>query len=203
MSHDGIDALSSSEIAAMALANEARQLELQLSIRRAVAPLASRVPPLLADYLKMLSASILGFWVLTALLALVSPVTPLQSLPVLGLLFAGQATFYKYKLKTDPTFKVPSCGCGASRADHTGAVLQSDASSTAGVPNSVLAGVVYVGQLAAVSLGQRDITIALAVPAVIASAYLGYVMVFGLRSLCSICVNIAALNTLILLQVMR
>ena len=59
------------------------------------------------------------------------------------------------------------------------------------------------GLLVAVSGDCHNAAIALAVSAALASAYLGYVMVARLRSLCATCVNVAAVNVLILIQLIR
>ena len=69
-----------------------------------------------------------------------------------------------------------------------------------GVPNSVFAILLYAGLIAALAGGYHDGAVALAGVAVVASAYFGYVMVFRLGSVCATCINIAALNVLILLQ---
>lgn len=172
-------------------------------VRRAAIGAARRLPPALGDFLKMLAASVLGFWILTELLGYVSPAEPLYTLPALALLFSAQATFYKLKLATDPDFEIRGCGCGGIRADDTAAVLRSRESAILGVPNSVLGVLLYAALLTAVALDNRSAAVALAVAAALASAYLGYVMVVRLASLCPTCINVAALNVLILVQLAR
>lgn len=148
----------------------------------------------------MAAASAVGFWILTALLAYVSPLEPLHAYTALGMLFSAQATLYKIKLASDPSYEIRGCGCGKGRADETAAVLRSRESAIMGVPNSVLAILIYAGLIAALAGGFDSGAVALAIVALAASAYFGYVMVFRLGSLCATCVNIAALNFLILLQ---
>ena len=192
-----------SEISRLTHESELRRQLLHNRVRNAGIRATRRLPDVTAEFLKMLTASVIGFWILTELLAYVSPAEPLYALPALGLLFSAQATFYKIKLATDPDFEVPSCGCGLSRPDDTASVLRSKESSVLGIPNSVLAIVLYVALLAAVSGNHHDAALALAVVAGLASAYLGYVMVFRLASLCATCVNVAALNVLLLAHLVR
>lgn len=187
-----------SEVSRIAGESESRRRVLHSSTRAAGLRAAGRMPTALAEYLKMLVASVAGFWILTALLASISPADVLYLLATFGLLFSAQATLYKVKLARDPDFEIPNCGCGGSRADDTAAVLRSRESSILGVPNSVLAILLYAALLAAIAGGYSEAAIALAVAAAVTSAYLGYVMVFRLASLCQTCINISALNWLIL-----
>ena len=189
---------SLSEVSRMAHEHVSRRQILHSRVRAAGMRAAGRMPAGLAEYLQSLAASVVGFWILTALLTSISPADALYTLPALGLLFSAQATLYKVKLAMDPAFEIPSCGCGGSRVDDTAAVLRSRESTILGVPNSVLAILLYAALLVAIAGGHIEAAIALAVAAVVASAYLGYVMVFRLASLCQLCVNVSALNVLIL-----
>lgn len=191
-----------SEISRIARESELRRRVRNDRVRQAAIRAGQRLPPVLADFLKMLAASVVGFWILTELLALVSPAKPLYTLSAFALLFSAQATFYKLKLASDPDFEIRGCGCGG-RKDDTATVLRSRESAILGVPNSALGVVLYATLLAAVAVDNRNAAVALAVAAVLASAYLGYVMVVRLASLCPTCVNVAALNVLILVQLVR
>jgi uncharacterized membrane protein len=186
------------EVSRLARESESRRQVLHSRARAAGLRAAGRIPAALTEYLKVLAASVIGYWILTALLASVSPADVLYTLPALGLLFSGQATLYKVKLAKDPAFEIPSCGCGGNRTDDTAAVLRSRESSILGVPNSVFAILLYVALIAAVAGGRTEAAIVLAVAAVVTSAYLGYMMVFRLAILCQLCVNVSALNALIL-----
>jgi uncharacterized membrane protein len=187
-----------SGVSRIARESEFRRKILNSRARVAGLRAVARMPTDVAEYLKQLGASVVGFWVLTALLASISPADVLYTLPALGLLFSAQATIYKVKLAKDPAFKIPSCGCGGNRTDDTAAVLRSRQSMILGVPNSVFAILLYVALIAAIAGGRAETASVLAVAAVVTSAYLGYVMVFRLASLCVLCVNVAALNVLIL-----
>jgi uncharacterized membrane protein len=60
--------------------------------------------------------------------------------------------------------------------------------------------VLYTTLLVLLSLQHRAAAEALAVVGVLVSVYLGYSMVVRIRALCPTCVSIAALNVLILVQ---
>jgi uncharacterized membrane protein len=187
------------------IARRAREREIQRQIgynriRRAA---VGRLPTLLPDYLRMLLGSLLGFAVLAELLRYFADVPPLYLLPAFGLLYSTQASFYKYKLAADPDFKVPTCGCAGAANDKTEAVLRSSESTVLGVPNSVLGTALYAALLLLVYLQHDVAAIVPAIAAVLGSAYLSYVMVGKIASLCPICINIAALNVLILVQFAR
>ena len=57
--------------------------------------------------------------------------------------------------------------------------------------------------LVLIYINERDAALSLAILAVVGSVYLSYVMVAKIASLCTTCVNVAALNVLILLQFVR
>jgi uncharacterized membrane protein len=114
--------------------------------------------------------------------------------------YSLQSTYYKYRLSTDPEFAIPSCRCASKRLEGTETVLRSRQSAILGVPNSLVAVAVYSAIALAAVIGDGRIALALAIVAVLASSYLSYVMLAKIRSLCSLCINIAALNVLILWQ---
>lgn len=178
---------------------EIRSLLLQQRLRNA----GRRLPPALADYARMLTAAVVGYGLLTALLAWLTPIEPLYTLAVLALLFSGQAASYSVRLARDPAFEIPDCGCGASGKDGTAAVLASRESSILGVPNAVLGVVAYAALIGAAVAGHNGAVVALALLVAAATAYLGYVMVVRLASVCALCVNVAGLNLLILAQLVR
>jgi len=179
---------------------EIRRQLLHNQMRKAV---SARLPVLLPEYLKILTGSLIGFWVITALLSYIPHASPLYTLPLFGLLFSLQATYYKYRLSVDPTFKVPSCRCAGRHDDNTEAVLTSAHSALLRVPNSVLGVAVYVALLASVYLGHLELARSLAILAVLASVYLSYVMIVKIAGLCVNCISVAALNVLILWNLVR
>jgi uncharacterized membrane protein len=193
----------SSELSTIARRARERELQNQIRYNRIRRIVVGRLPAVLPEFLKMLLGSLLGFAILAELLRYFADVNPLYVLPVLGLLYSMQASFYKYKLAVDPAYEVPKCGCAGAPNDKTEVVLRSRESSILGVPNSVLATALFGALLLLAYLGRDFAGTQLAIVAVLGSAYLGYVMVVRLASLCPTCVNIAALNVLILVQFVR
>ena len=180
-----------------------REIRRQILYNRLGNQVAHRFPTLLPEFLKMLLGSLIGFWIITALLAYIPHAQPLYTLPLFGLLFSLQATYYKYRLARDPGYKIPKCRCPGRENDNTEAILRSRESSILRLPNSILGVVVYVALLILVHWKHTDAAMWLAVAALLASAYLSYVMVARIRSLCANCVNVAALNVLMLWHLVR
>jgi uncharacterized membrane protein len=178
---------------------ELRSLLLQQRLRNA----GRRLPPAFRDFARMLAAAAVGFGILTELLAWLTPVEPMPALAALALLFAAQATSYAIKLARDPDYEVPGCGCGTSVNDDSTAVLRSPQSRILGVPISAYGVLLYAGLLAVALADLQALTVVLALAAGFVSLCLGYVMVARLASVCTLCVNVAALNLLILLQLLR
>ncbi|HLW70414.1 MAG TPA: vitamin K epoxide reductase family protein [Candidatus Binataceae bacterium] len=162
-----------------------------------------RVPALLLEFLKMVTGSILGFWILTELLTHTIHANPLYVLAAFGLIYSLQTTYYKYRLSADPDYKIPRCRCSGARNDHTEAVLQSPESATFGIPNSAFGVALYVTLLFLIYVKAPGAALLFALTAVLISAYLSYVMVIRIKSLCMKCINVAALNALILWQLLR
>jgi uncharacterized membrane protein len=194
-----------------AMARRVREKEIGRQIlhdrfRRAFARLRLQVrtragfPALLPELLKTLLGSILGFWILTALLSCFLRVKPVYALIAFGIFYSLQSTYYKYRLSGDPSYRIPRCGCGGAAKDGSEVVLRSKQSAILMVPTSALGTALYVVLLASVLGGHAGAAKVAAILAVSASAYLGYVMVARIGALCSNCVNVAALNVLVLWQ---
>lgn len=197
------------EVVRRASEQEARQ-EIQYNHARQVGMrwwLGSRMraglPALLPDYVKILLGSMLGFWLITALLAHFFHASPIYTLAAFGLLYSLQSTYYTIRLAGDPTYKIPKCGCAGAGKDSSEVVLRSRESATLSVPNCALGAVLYMVLMLLVYGGQAGAATLAAILAAAVSGYLGYVMVVRLAALCSNCINIAALNLLLLWQVLR
>ena len=160
-------------------------------------------PALLPEYLKVLIGSILGFWLLAWPVAEFFDVPRLYTYALLGLVFSLQATHYKYQLAKDPEYKVRRCNCGGARKDGTETVLKSGASTIAGIPNSLLGAALFGVLLVSIYSGYTGTAQLVAAAGVLVSAYLAFVMIVRVGALCSTCINIAALNVLILWQLVR
>ena len=163
---------------------------------------ATHVPAILLEFLKMMMGSLLGFWLIGKLLEYTLDINPLYTFPVFGLLYSMQATYYKYRLSVDPNYEIPKCRCAGRQNDNMKTVLQSRESAILGVPNSVLAAVFYSTLLIMSYFGHLDIVMTVAIMAFCGSVYLSYVMVVKIGSLCKNCIDIGALNILILFQVL-
>ncbi len=158
---------------------------------------------MLPEFIKTLCGAVIGFWIVTALLTHFFHAKPLYALSTLGLLYSLQSAFHSYKLAADPSYTIPKCGCAGAGKDASELVLRSKQSAILRVPNSVLGATLYLIMLMLVYQGHHGAATLTAVLAVLASAYLAYVMVAKLAALCSNCINVAALNLLILWEVLR
>lgn len=187
------------------IARRAREREIQRQIRynRIRKAVVGRLPAVLPEFLRMFLGAALGFGILAELLRHFAGVNPLYVLPSLGLLYSVQVSFYKYRLAVDPDYEVPKCGCAGAANDKTEVVLRSGESAVFGIPNSVLATGLYAVLLLLVYLDRDVAALVPAIVAGLASVYLSYVMVGRIASLCPICVNVAALNLLVLVQFVR
>ena len=145
-------------------------------------------------FLRSLLSALLAFWVVTATLSHFFGVQPIYPLAVLGLLYSVQATYYKHELSLNPDYRIPSCRCGGAKADDTEVVLKSDRSAALGVPNSVVGIAAYPTLFYLIYEGRDAPAKLLAVLAVATSAYLAYQMVHRIRALCSLCINVCAVN---------
>lgn len=176
--------------------NQARKM-----IARGDRVLRDRTSPLVREYAATFAAAVTGTWVIGIGLRGALGVDPLYLYASLGLVYACQATYHKYRLALDPGYQVPRCKCAGKRRDDTEAVLRSDASALAGVPNSGLAVGAYIAMIVLRASEHTSPIVALAAGAVLMSAYLGYAMVFKIRGLCSTCITLGALNVMILVAV--
>ena len=188
-----------------AISRRVRERELQRQVRYNAARkyIAGRTPILLSEFFKLLLGSLLAFWVVARLLGFIPGVRLAYAYVGFGLLYSVQTTYYKYKLSIDASYKIPRCRCGGQQYDDTESVLKSKESALLKVPNSVLGGAAYVALAVLIHLNHGTAATALGAVAVLLSAYLGYGMVGRIAGLCPNCVNVAALNVLILWQLLR
>src|SRR6266516_2500977 len=173
-----------------------REVRRQLLHNRLRKATVRRVPSLLPEFLKVATASLIGFWIIAELLAYVSGPRPLYTLTVLGLVYSLQVTYYRYKLSADPGYRIPRCNCAGGGNDDTETVLRSRHGALLRIPNSVLGVALYSALF--VYVYDRDAALLLEILAVLESLYLSYAMVVKITSLCATCINVAALNVLIL-----
>jgi uncharacterized membrane protein len=164
---------------------------------------ADSIPVLLPELLKMMMGSLIGFWVIGKLLTYIFHTNPSYTFCVLALVYSVQATYYKHRLTANPSYKIPKCSCASGRKDNTEAVLRSRESAILGIPNSVLGTALYSALLLLLHGKHVETAMLVAIVTVLVSAYLGYVMVAKIGDLCTNCINIGALNFLILWRLLH
>jgi uncharacterized membrane protein len=159
-----------------------------------------RFPALLPEFLQVLLGTVLAFWIIASLLSYFFHAQALYTYAALGLIYSLRATYHKYRLSVDPNYTIRRCKCGGVTNDRTETVLKSAQSAVLGVPNSVLGAAFYCALLFLAYAGYTVPALVLAVLAVAASIQLAHVMVWRIGALCTNCINISALNLLILWQ---
>ena len=164
---------------------------------------AGRVPEIVLEFFKMMMGALLGFWLIGKLLAFLFHANSLYLFAVFGIAYSLQATYYKYRLARDPGFKIPRCKCAGRRNDSPEAVLRSQQSTILGVPNSVLSGLCCSAVVVLCFSRHPDGALLIAAAAAVFSGYLSFVMVARIGSLCVNCINVSALNLLILFNLLR
>ena len=87
-----------------------REIRRQLLANRLRKAVVSRVPPLLAEFLKMTGASLIGYWLIAELVS-IAGVKTVYTLTAFALVYSAQVTYYKVRLAADPEFRIPSCNC--------------------------------------------------------------------------------------------
>jgi len=162
----------------------------------------AHVPEIFREYFTMIVGGLIAFWLVAELLFLAFHVQPLYTYVSLGLLYALQSTYYKYRLWKDPNYKIPKCRCNSRPNENMAQVLKSKSSVVMHIPISALAILFYVLLGVAWYVGYANATLVIAVAALCISAYMSYTMIHRIGSLCSICVNITALNVLIMVRLL-
>jgi uncharacterized membrane protein len=185
---------------------EVRRLVWYAHTRRALVDGASFMddfgnwPPVIwRDFAKITSGALIAFWLIGYLLSAVGA-EPLLVYLLLAFFYSAQSTYYKYRLAVDPDYKIPKCGCSKTpRSVDTEKVLKStEGELLSWVPNSLLSAIFYAALLTLACAHQLIAVGSLALAACLFSAYLGYVMVYRIGGLCANCINMGALNVLVL-----
>jgi uncharacterized membrane protein len=157
------------------------------------------LPVIWRDFAKITSGALLAFWLIGYLLS-AAGIEPLLVYLLLAFFYSVQSTYYKYRLAADPDYKLPKCQCAETpHSVDTEKVLKStEGELLSWVPNSLLAAIFYAAVLTLACDHQLFAVGSLALAACLFSAYLGYVMVYRIGGLCANCINIGALNVLVL-----
>ena len=187
------------------LSRRIREQEIQRQIRynRVRKAVYGRTPELLPDYCRMLFGSTIGLAIGAWLLQRFAHLDPRYVLPSIGFVYSAQAASYKLKLARGPDFKVPNCGCAGGANDRTEAVLLSRHSTILGIPNVAVGIALYAAVVVLVHQHHVRYAATLAIVGLLGSAYPGYVMIVKIGGLCSTCVNIAAVNVLLVVHLVR
>lgn len=162
----------------------------------------NHVTPIVREYIGMLVGSLIAFWIISKVLSYALHANPLYTYAFFGLFYSVQSTYYKYRLSKDPNYRLPKCGCGGHQNEDMAKVLNSRESVILRIPSSVFVALYYFTLLLILYYGYLAAVTPVAIVVVLASAYLSYVMVFKIGSLCANCINISALNILILFQIL-
>jgi len=165
--------------------------------------LAARIPTIWTDFAGMMLGALLAFWLAARLLSWAFGVDPLLVYLPLGLLFSAQSAYYKYRLTVDPNYKIPRCGCAKTprSVDAEKVLASKEGELLPWIPNALIAVLIYALLLTLAWGGHLPAVGALAAAACLFGAYLAYAMLFRIGSLCSNCINIAALNVLVLARI--
>lgn len=177
-----------------------REIQRQIMYNNLGKYVRDRVPPLFREFLRMILGSLVAIWIIGELLLIVFHVSPFYTYAILGLFYSIQSTYYKYRLSVDPNYKIPKCRCNARQNENMEQVLKSTDSTILRIPNSVFAMLFYSVVLIMRYFGHLNTLVLVAVIAFCVSVYMSYVMIAKIGSLCANCINISALNMLILLQ---
>lgn len=159
-----------------------------------------RPAALLPELAKAVSGAALAFWLIAASLAFFLRIDAVYFLAAFGLLYSLQASYYAYMLRTDPEYRIRSCGCANVSPESTERVLASPEGSLLGIPNGLIGVGWYCVLMALLLTDLQGAAMPLATLALLASGYLAWVMVARVRGLCSLCVYTFTLNALILWQ---
>jgi uncharacterized membrane protein len=162
----------------------------------------NHVPHIFREFIGMLMGSLFAFWIIGKVLSYALYANPLYTYALFGLFYSAQSAYYKHRLSKDPDYRIPKCRCNGRQNENTAKVLNSRESVILRIPSSVFAALYYFTLLIIRYFGYLDTVTPVAIVALCASAYLSYVMVVKIGSLCANCINISALNILILFQVL-
>lgn len=148
-----------------------------------------KLDPLLGQYLNMYLSGVFGLSTIMFFVGYLCD--PKYVMALLGLMFSLQLAYYKYKLAKDPDFKVPSCKCSTSSVVDMKKVIAYD------MPISLATvGIVrYTGVL--FSLYMNWSVPFFAFISALSAIPFAYIMIYKIKALCSLCINIHVINLLL------
>jgi hypothetical protein len=158
------------------------------------------MPEIAAEYVKAMLAAMAAFWLIDRGLHSAFGVDAIMCYALFGVVYTLQSSYYSYRLRRDPNFKIPRCACAKhSRHENSEQVLTTATGLIRSMPVSLPAALFYVLLLTPWTRHYPTALPIVAVTACLVTLRLGYLMVFRIRSLCSNCISVGALNWLILL----
>jgi hypothetical protein len=178
--------------------NARKNLTGALSLSRRLSQL---MPEIAAEYAKATLGAMAAFWLIARGLHWAFGVDAVLCYALFGIIYALQSSYYSYRLRRDPNFKIPRCACAKrSRHENSEQVLATTTGFTRWMPVSAPAALFYA-LLLMPWVGHDPATVpVLAATACVVTLRLGHRMVFRIGSLCSNCISLGALNLLILLE---
>jgi uncharacterized membrane protein len=157
------------------------------------------IPVVVTDFLKEITGALFIIYFFFGYSAYYLNVNPLHMYSIMGIFYSMQATVYKYRMNKDPNYKIPKCKCASRPTIDTQKVLSSDESIMMfNIPNSIFGTLFYVVALGLNYMQYSQLLTYWLVLGFLSNFYFAYIMVFNIKNLCSICINIYAINTLLL-----
>jgi hypothetical protein len=158
------------------------------------------MPEIAAEYVKATLAAMAAFWLIAWGLHWAFDVDAIVCYALFGMIYTLRSSYYSHRLRRDPNFKIPRCAC-AKRSHHENSeqVLTTTTGIIRWMPVSVPAALFYALLLTPWTRHYPTALPVVAATACLVTLRLGYLMVFRIRSLCSNCISLGALNWLILL----
>jgi hypothetical protein len=158
------------------------------------------MPEIAAEYVKTTLAAMAALWLIARGLHWAFDVDAIMCYALFGMIYALRSSYYSYRLRRDPNFKISRCAC-AKRSHHENSeqVLTTTTGLIQWMPVSMPAALFYALLLTPWARHYPTALPVVAATACLVTLRLGYLMVFRIRSLCSNCVSLGALNWLILL----
>jgi uncharacterized membrane protein len=164
----------------------------------------NKMPEILKEFLKILSSSLLAFFLFAKLFNFISGSNEVYFLAFIGWANSFYVTKMKLLLNKDPKYKIPSCKCGQGKYTNMEHVLKHPTSSLLfGVPNSIFGLIFYSTLLYLKYILKDDFCVILASTSCLGSVYLAYILIFEIKYLCNVCCSIYSINILILIKLLN
>ncbi len=177
--------------------NARKNLSSAFSLGGRISELMPEIP---TEYVKATLAAVAAFWLIVRGLHWAFGVDAIVCYALFGMIYTLQSSYYSYRLLRDPNFRIPRCAC-AKRSLHENSeqVLTTTTGLIRWMPVTLPAALFYGLLLTPWTRHYPTTLPVVAATVCLLTLRLGYLMVFRIRSLCSNCISLGALNWLILL----